>query len=69
LSDTVGNPHHARFLEGHHVVEVVGEILEKGLLRGARIADHRRHAEFAKQVEGDVLDGAHEVLPPVGKSG
>ena len=62
LGDTVGNADDTRLLQGHHVVEIFGEVLQKGLFRRAGVADDSRKAEFAKQIEGDVLDGAHARL-------
>ena len=41
------------------VADVVGEVLQKGLLSGPGVAKDRCQPEVAQQVEGDFADGCH----------
>jgi hypothetical protein len=64
LGKAVGHPDHRRLLKAEHVAEVRREILEKGLLGRADIAEHRRQTELSKQLIGDVAHALHIGSPP-----
>ena len=54
LGKTVGHCNHRRFLQSEYIPKVRREILEKGLLRRADIAEESRQAAFSQQLIGDV---------------
>ncbi len=52
LGVAVGHPDRGRLLQGEHVLEVFGEVLEHRQLGRARVTEDRGHPVFAEQVEG-----------------
>jgi hypothetical protein len=60
LGKTVGDTDHAGFLQRQHIVEVGRKVFQESLFGRARVADDGGQPELAKQIESDVLDGAHE---------
>ena len=59
LGVAVGHAHGHRLLEPQDVAEVRGVIGQHRQLGGARVAEHRRHAAGAEELEGGLADGAH----------
>jgi hypothetical protein len=58
LCEAVRHGEHGRLLEREYVGEVVGEVLQEGLLGRARIAEYRGQAQLAQQLVCHVVHGA-----------
>ena len=66
LREPVGHAHRDGLLQAEHVAEVLRQRPEHRQLRGAGVAEDRRHPALAKQLEGRVANSRHSpALPSV----
>ena len=63
LCISISHADHDRFLKPQHIAEVFGKIAEHRQLGGAGIAENRRHADLAHELDGGVANGGlHRVF-------
>jgi hypothetical protein len=57
LGEAVGHGQRGGFLQGEHVGEVFGKILQERLLRGTGVSENRCDSQLSKKIVGDVVNG------------
>ena len=57
LGEPVSHRHHRGLLQPQNIGEVVGEVLQKRLLGGTGVTEHRGQSQRTKQIVGHLVDG------------